>query len=43
MKSLLLDVFHERNPGLRVELLMTERFLDLSKREADIAIRGGEL
>jgi DNA-binding transcriptional LysR family regulator len=42
MKSQLLDVFHTRFPGIRVELLMTECLLDLSKGEADIAIRGGE-
>ena len=42
MKSGVLDVFHTRYPGLKVELLMTERFLDLSKGEADVAIRGGE-
>lgn len=41
MKSQVLDVFQARYPGLKVELLMTERFLDLSKGEADIAIRGG--
>jgi DNA-binding transcriptional LysR family regulator len=42
MKSGVLDVFHARFPGLKVELLMTERFLDLSKGEADVAIRGGK-
>jgi len=41
MKSRMFDVFQARYPGLKVELLMTERFLDLSKGEADIAIRGG--
>ena len=42
MHSGVLDVFHTRYPGLTVELLMTERFLDLSKGQADVAIRGGE-
>jgi DNA-binding transcriptional LysR family regulator len=42
MKSQLLEEFHRRYPGIKVELLMTERVLDLSKGEADIAIRGGE-
>ena len=37
----LLDVFHARHPGMIVELLMEQRVLDLSKGEADIAIRGG--
>jgi DNA-binding transcriptional LysR family regulator len=41
MKSKLLDIFRARHPGIRVELLMTERVLNLSKGEADIAIRGG--
>jgi DNA-binding transcriptional LysR family regulator len=39
MKSPLLDVFHGRFPGLRVELLMVDRVLDLAKGEADIAFR----
>ncbi len=38
----LIDTFHARHPSLRVELVMTERRLDLSKGEADIAIRAGE-
>ena len=35
----LIDAFHARYPGLRVELVVTDRILDLSKGEADIAIR----
>ena len=42
VKSGLLDAFHARHPGIRVELLMEQRILDLSKGEADIAIRGGK-
>ena len=38
----LIDAFHARYPGMRVELIISERFLDLSKGEADIAIRLGE-
>jgi DNA-binding transcriptional LysR family regulator len=38
----LIDAFHARFPGLRVELVISDRFLDLSKGEADIAIRLGE-
>ena len=37
----LLDAFHARYPGLRVELVMSDQYLDLSKGEADIAIRVG--
>jgi DNA-binding transcriptional LysR family regulator len=42
MRSELIDAFHKRYPAIKVELLMTERVLDLSKGEADVAIRGGE-
>jgi DNA-binding transcriptional LysR family regulator len=35
----LLETFHTRFPDLRVELVMSDKFLDLSKGEADIAIR----
>jgi DNA-binding transcriptional LysR family regulator len=38
----LFDAFHARYPGLRLELLISDRSLDLSKGEADIAIRVGE-
>jgi DNA-binding transcriptional LysR family regulator len=38
----LIDTFHARYPGLRVELVISDRHLDLSKGEADIAIRLGE-
>jgi len=41
-KSPLIDAFHSRYPGLQVELIITHRILDLSKAEADIAIRVGE-
>jgi DNA-binding transcriptional LysR family regulator len=39
MMSPLLDMFHDRFPGLRVELLMVDRVLDLAKGEADVAFR----
>lgn len=39
----LLDIFHQRYPGLRVDLVMTDQYLDLAKGEADIAVRAGEL
>jgi DNA-binding transcriptional LysR family regulator len=38
----LIDAFHERYPGLRVELLISDRSFDLSKGEADISLRVGE-
>lgn len=41
MKAQVLDAFHSRHPGLRAEFVMTEEFLDLAKREVDLAIRQG--
>ena len=41
-RTTLIDTFHNRHPGLHVELIISDRFLDLSKGEADIAIRLGE-
>jgi DNA-binding transcriptional LysR family regulator len=41
MKSGLFDAFNKRHPGLKVELVMTERLLSLADGEADVAIRGG--
>ena len=38
----LIDAFHARYPGLRVELVISDRHLDLSKGDADLAIRLGE-
>jgi DNA-binding transcriptional LysR family regulator len=43
IKSGFLDSFHSTHPGITVELIMEQRVLDLSKGEADIAIRGGTL
>ena len=41
VKSGLLDAFQLRHPGIKVELLMSDRFLDIAKGEADVAIRAG--
>lgn len=41
VSSGLLDAFHVLHPGMTIELLMEQRVFDLSKGEADIAIRGG--
>ena len=43
IRSGLLDKFHKGYPGIKIELLMTDRVLDLSNGEADVAIRGGEI
>ena len=42
MKSGLLDSFNKHHPGLKVELVMTERLVSLANGDADLAIRGGE-
>src|SRR4030088_2897421 len=41
-KSALIDRFHSRHPGLRVEFVTSDRYLDLSKGEADVAFRSGD-
>jgi DNA-binding transcriptional LysR family regulator len=41
VRSQLLETFQRRHPGMRVELLMSDQFLDIAKGEADIAIRAG--
>ncbi len=38
----LLDRFHARYPGLMVEFVTTDRYLDIAKGEADVAFRSGE-
>ena len=42
-KSALLDAFCLRHRELSLELVVSDRCLDLSKGEADVAIRAGEL
>jgi DNA-binding transcriptional LysR family regulator len=41
IQSPLLEIFHGRHPGLRVELIMSDHFLDIARGEADVAIRAG--
>jgi DNA-binding transcriptional LysR family regulator len=38
----LIERFHAHNPKLRVEFVMSDRYLDLSKGEADVAFRSGD-
>lgn len=40
--SQLLDRFHARHPRLRIEFLMSDRYLDIAKGEADVAFRSGD-
>lgn len=41
-QSPLLERFQTRYPGLRVEFVMSDRYVDLSKGEADVALRSGD-
>ena len=41
-QSTLLDRFHARHPGLRIEFVMSDKYVDLSKGDADVAIRSGD-
>lgn len=41
-QSSLLDRFHARYPELRVEFVMSDKYLDLMKGEADVALRSGD-
>ena len=40
--STLLDRFRTRYPGLQVEFVMTDKYLDFAKGEVDIALRSGD-
>lgn len=41
-KSSLLDRFHARYPNLRVEFVMSDKYVDLARGEADVALRSGD-
>lgn len=38
----LIDRFHAEHPKLRVEFVMSDRYLDLAKGDADVAFRSGD-
>jgi DNA-binding transcriptional LysR family regulator len=38
----LIERFHANHPDLRVEFVMSDRYLDLAKGEADVAFRSGD-
>ena len=42
IKSSLLERFYARHPGLRVEFIMSDKYVDLTKGEADVALRSGD-
>lgn len=41
-QSSLLDRFHARYPGLKVQFVMSDKYLDLAKGDADVALRSGD-
>ena len=41
-QSSLLDRFHSRYPGLRVEFVISDRYVDVLNGEADVALRSGD-
>lgn len=41
-QSSLLDRFHSRYPGLQVQFVMSDKYLDLAKGDADVALRSGD-
>lgn len=41
-QSGLLDRFHARHPALRVQFVMSDKYLDLSQGDADVALRSGD-
>lgn len=41
-QSSLLERFHARYPQYRVEFVMSDKYLDLAKGEADVALRSGD-
>jgi DNA-binding transcriptional LysR family regulator len=41
-QSTLLERFQAKHPGVRVEFVMSDKYIDLSKGEADVALRSGD-
>lgn len=41
-KSTLLERLRERHPGLHVEFVMSDHYVDLARGEADVALRSGD-
>jgi DNA-binding transcriptional LysR family regulator len=41
-QSGLLDRFHALHPGLRVQFVMSDKYLDLAQGDADVALRSGD-
>lgn len=43
IKTQLLDRFQARHPGLRVEWVMSDKYLDIARGDADVALRSGDV
>lgn len=41
-QSGILDRFHTKHPGLKVEFVLSDQYVDLVKGEADVALRSGD-
>ena len=41
-QSGILDRFHTKHPGLTVEFVLSDQYVDLAKGEADVALRSGD-
>lgn len=41
-QSRLLERFHARHPGLQLHFVMSDKYIDLHKGEADVALRSGD-
>ena len=41
-QSGLLERFHARHPDLKIEFVLSDRYIDLAKGEADVALRSGD-
>ena len=41
-QSGILDRFHAKHPGLQVEFVLSDQYVDLAKGEADVALRSGD-
>lgn len=42
MQTGLLDRFHAKHPALRVQFVMSDKYIDLSQGDADVALRSGD-
>lgn len=42
-QSGLLDRFHARHPNLKIEFVMSDKYLDLARGDADVALRSGDV